>query len=91
MIARDVLSNTLKRLTKRELEVLELVARGLTNRTIADHLFLQPRTIEHHLNNIYSKLRIITLPELHARVTVRLLYHNITKTGLVNSEDINHV
>ena len=42
-------------LSARELEVLELVAAGLTNEAIADRLFLSVRTVERHLSNIYAQ------------------------------------
>lgn len=43
------------RLTAREVEVLRLVARGLSNREMAAELFLSPRTVERHLENVYRK------------------------------------
>ena len=43
-------------LSERELEVLRLVAAGLSNQEIADQLFLTVGTIKRHLYNIYSKL-----------------------------------
>jgi HD-GYP domain-containing protein (c-di-GMP phosphodiesterase class II) len=42
-------------LTDREVEVLRLAARGLTNRQIAEHLVVSERTIGHHLAHIYDK------------------------------------
>ncbi len=42
-------------LTKRELEVLELIAEGLSNNEIADRLFISIRTVDTHKNNLISK------------------------------------
>jgi HD-GYP domain-containing protein (c-di-GMP phosphodiesterase class II) len=43
-------------LLDREVEVLRLVARGLSNRAIASHLYISPRTAEHHVQHIYTKI-----------------------------------
>jgi DNA-binding CsgD family transcriptional regulator/tetratricopeptide (TPR) repeat protein len=43
-------------LTRREREVLDLVAAGCTNATIADRLYLSPKTVERHLSSILGKL-----------------------------------
>ncbi len=43
-------------ISKREYEVLELIAQGLSNREIADKLFVSTSTVKTHLSNIYSKL-----------------------------------
>jgi DNA-binding NarL/FixJ family response regulator len=48
----------LESLTPREIEVLTLVARGLTNRGIADDLGISPRTVETHRERVMAKLRI---------------------------------
>lgn len=45
-------------LTGREVEVLRLVATGLTNREIAGELFLSEKTVARHLSNIFAKLRV---------------------------------
>jgi non-specific serine/threonine protein kinase len=51
-------------LTRRELEVAALVARGLTNRQVAEQLLVATRTIETHLEHIFSKLGVQTRAEL---------------------------
>ena len=43
-------------LTRRESEVVRLVAVGLTNREIASRLYLSPRTVDMHVRNILRKL-----------------------------------
>jgi predicted ATPase/DNA-binding SARP family transcriptional activator/DNA-binding CsgD family transcriptional regulator len=45
-------------LTRREREVAKLVAQGLTNRQIAEALFVSERTIDHHVSNILKKLSL---------------------------------
>lgn len=50
-------------LTAREREVLVLLAQGLTNKDIAQSLFLSVRTIEAHLRNIYGKLHVTSRTE----------------------------
>ncbi|NMG59845.1 response regulator transcription factor [Geitlerinema sp. P-1104] len=44
-------------LSDRELEVIELVATGLTNQEVADNLELSKRTIDNHISNILSKTK----------------------------------
>ena len=46
------------RLTSREVEVLGLVASGMTSTKIAKELFVSPRTVEAHLASIYHKLGV---------------------------------
>ena len=43
-------------LTERQVEVLRLAARGLSNRQIAERLVISPRTAEHHVQDVYVKL-----------------------------------
>lgn len=45
-------------LTPRELEVLELVARGLDNTAISERLFVTPKTVRNYVSTLYDKLRV---------------------------------
>lgn len=63
-----------QQLTKREIEVLEYIAQGYTNRKIADTLFLSVRTVNTHRTNLMQKL------DIHD--TARLVRYAI-ETGLV--------
>ncbi|MGH2603667.1 MAG: helix-turn-helix domain-containing protein, partial [Dehalococcoidia bacterium] len=45
-------------LSEREVQVLRLVAKGMTNTQIADALFISPRTINAHLTRIYRKIDV---------------------------------
>ena len=51
-------------LTKRELEIVELVCLGLRNRQIADRCNLAEGTVKIHLNSVYRKLRVSSRAEL---------------------------
>jgi DNA-binding CsgD family transcriptional regulator len=58
-------------LTGRELDVALLAAQGHTNREVADRLYVSPRTVENHLQRIYTKLGIRGRRELAAVLDVR--------------------
>ena len=53
-------------LSDRELEVLELLARGKANAEIARELFLSPHTVRNHISNILSKLQFANRTEATA-------------------------
>jgi DNA-binding NarL/FixJ family response regulator len=55
--ATPTLPNGLDELTPRELEILQQVAQGHTNREIADALYLSPLTVKTHVSRILTKLR----------------------------------
>lgn len=55
-------------LTKREAEVLGLVAQGLTNGEISSRLFLAPTTVRTHLENVFAKLGVHTRTAAVARL-----------------------
>jgi DNA-binding NarL/FixJ family response regulator len=58
----DLLADDARReshgLTKREVEVLRLVAAGKTNKAIAARLVVSERTVDRHVSNILAKLRV---------------------------------
>lgn len=63
-------------LTKRELEVMEMIARGMTNREIADHLEISVKTVDTHRGHVLKKLSLRNNSDLtrfavkHGYVTV---------------------
>ena len=56
------------RLTQRELQILQLIANGKTNKEIAAVYFVEVSTVKTHVNNIYTKLGVSN------RVEARLKY-----------------
>jgi len=47
-------------LSRLEVDVLELAARGLTTREIADRLVISPKTADHDIQHIYTKIGVST-------------------------------
>ena len=65
----------LKQLTTRELEILSLLSQGYTNSAIAETLYIDIKTVEHHLNSMYSKLKSDPdYNDKHLRVSAARLY-----------------
>ncbi|HEY5489371.1 MAG TPA: LuxR C-terminal-related transcriptional regulator, partial [Candidatus Limnocylindrales bacterium] len=60
-------SGRAEQLSKRELELLGLIAEGLTNQDIAERLFLSPHTVKVHVRNIFSKLDVSSRIQAVAR------------------------
>ena len=54
----EPVNETIKSLTKRELEILRLVAEGLTNDEIGKKIFISEKTVKTHLTNIFDKLKV---------------------------------
>lgn len=57
----------LEKLTEREVEVLNLVAQGLSDREVANRLVVATGTVKRHLNNIYGKLGVSSRTQALAR------------------------
>src|SRR5262249_55078466 len=60
-------------LTEREVEVLRLLARGLTNRQMAQHLTLAEKTVGNHIMHIYEKINVST----RSGATLFAMQHNL--------------
>ena len=69
--------SSLVALTAREREIGTLAAAGLASREIAERLFLSPRTVENHLQNVYAKLGVRSRNEL----AVGLLGDAVSEAG----------
>ncbi|MEU4198680.1 response regulator transcription factor [Streptomyces sp. NPDC039022] len=61
-------------LTRRELEVLGLMAEGRSNAAIADALFVTGKAIDKHINSIFTKLRLLPSKDDNRRVQAVLAY-----------------
>jgi DNA-binding CsgD family transcriptional regulator len=58
-------------LTPTELQVVSLIAEGLTNRAVAKQLFISPRTVETHVSHVFAKLGISSRAALIAQAVHR--------------------
>lgn len=62
---------SVNRLTKREAQIADLAAQGLSNREIGNQLSLSDRTVEHHLSAVFAKIGVRSRVELAARKSER--------------------
>lgn len=53
-----------EQLTQREIEIIRLIAEGLTNTEIGEKLFISPRTVDTHRTNIFRKINVSNAAEL---------------------------
>jgi DNA-binding CsgD family transcriptional regulator len=73
-------------LTTREMEILDLIAKGLTNIAISQALDIDVKTVRHHINNIYSKLQTVGyIDRRHPRVNAANSFLRLT--GQVSLEE----
>lgn len=64
LVAAEPETNGWAAMTSSELAVAQLVAEGLTNREVAERLFVSPHTVNSHLRHVFAKLRINSRVEL---------------------------
>jgi DNA-binding NarL/FixJ family response regulator len=76
LIGRRRAPNILGELTRRERDVLVLMAEGRSNRGIAQELGLEEKTVEHHVGQVFSKLGLEPGPHDHRRVLAVLTWLN---------------
>jgi DNA-binding NarL/FixJ family response regulator len=74
IIGRSARTTELDRLTPRELEVLELMAQGLSNAGIAERLVVSLGAVEKHISNVFTKLDLDHEQSAHRRVLAVLTY-----------------
>ncbi len=74
LVSGDKVGVELAELTPRELEVLSLMAEGLTNAGIAERLVLTERTVESHTRSVFQKLSLRGEESGHRRVLAVLSY-----------------
>jgi DNA-binding NarL/FixJ family response regulator len=51
-------SEAFPELTSREVEILDFIARGMSNQEIASRLYLSPKTVRNHISNVFLKLQV---------------------------------
>jgi predicted ATPase/DNA-binding CsgD family transcriptional regulator len=73
-------------LSRRELEVVKLVAAGMTNRQIAERLFIAERTVDNHLEHVREKLAVKTRAQIAAWVVQRGLAPGPTDSAHASTE-----
>jgi DNA-binding CsgD family transcriptional regulator/tetratricopeptide (TPR) repeat protein len=80
--ARTAIAGLPVSLTKREGEVLRLLAAGMRNAEIAAHLFVSPRTVDHHVSALLAKLHARTRSEAVAAAIRLGLVQTLPAPGL---------
>ena len=77
----------LSALTRRQIEVLSLMAKGYNNAAIARALVLEEKSVENHINAIFGQLNLSRDSAAHPRVRAVLLYLQETSIGAADEPD----
>jgi DNA-binding CsgD family transcriptional regulator/tetratricopeptide (TPR) repeat protein len=77
--------DSLDELTPQELQIVQMVAQGLSNRVIAERLYLSRRTVESHLYRVFPKLGVTSRAQLASVVAQRPI---TTLSGVVRNADM---
>ena len=64
-------------MTPREIEVLRLIAAGLTAKEVAKKLDISPKTADHHIQSVYSKIGVTT----RAAAALYAVEHGLVRPG----------
>ena len=64
----------LEMLSNQQREILSLVAAGMSNAAIAQKLFIAPKSVEYHLTQIYSQLKVAPDATTNARVRAAMIF-----------------
>lgn len=73
-------ARVVERLTDRERDVLAEMAAGKSNASIGEALFISPRSVEKHINAIFTKLDLARTDDVHRRVRAVLVYLGLDVT-----------
>jgi len=80
LVQRGGAADALARLSRREREVLELMAEGRSNTAIAERLVVTPGAVEKHITNIFAKLELPACNDDHRRVLAVLAYLRVAQS-----------
>ena len=71
-------------LSKRESEVAELVTKGLSNKEVADQLYVTEKTVKFHLTNIYKKMDLRSRAQLIVWCLPKMNFAEEARTNTTN-------